>query len=296
MQFSPRGRSKAAPSRTFIEIDRVLRLGDVARATALARQALDGGQIHPVLFNLRAQEKKSNGQMEAALADLMRARELDPKSAVIVSEIAGCLNWLGRHDEALAAADRALAIDRKLGDAWYQKAMAHAALTAYDAARKAFRESVRRDPTLVEAQAQLASFEAGQGNFAAARQHAEAALRLSPNNPTALAAQVSADLAEGKLCEAEAILQSMLRDAALAPPLRAGAAAQLGDLRDLQGQPDKAFGAYREARKTWAAFYESEIRRRAGEMGNERVRRLAAFVERQPPKAKERRTHDAHRG
>ena len=294
MQYSPRGQG-ATPA-VYGLIDQAMRRGDFAQAMRLAEAALDAGQRHPVLFNLRAQSRKRAGRMEEALADLERARAFDAKSAVLASEIAECLNGLGRHEEALAAAKDALALDRTLGVAWYQKAMAHAAMIDLDAARKAFREALRRDPDLADAHAQLASLEAEQGNYDAARRHVEEALHRNPKHPIALVAKVSTALAGRRLAEAETTLQDLLADRALSPPLRAAAAIQLGDLRDLQGQPDKAFDAYREARRTWSSFFGPVVARSAGEMGCERALRVASFVEKRPAKSKERPRHDAQRG
>jgi tetratricopeptide (TPR) repeat protein len=294
LQYSPR-RQGVTPA-VYGLIDRAMRRSDFAQAIRLAEAALDAGQRHPVLFNLRAQSKKSAGRLEEALADLEQARAFDAKSAVLASEIAECLNGLGRYEEALAAAEEALAHDRKLGVAWYQKAMAHAAMIEFDAARKAFRECLRRDPDLADAHAQLASLEVEQGNYDAARRHGEEALRRNPKHPIALVASVSTALAGRRLAEAETILQTLLVDRALSPPLRAVAAIQLGDLRDLQGRPDKAFDAYRESRRTWSSFFGPVVARSAGETGYERALRVASFVERRPARHQERPRHDAHHG
>lgn len=280
MQHSP-ARKDATPT-IYFHIDHALSVGDNDRAMALARQALDAGHRHPMLLNLRGQSKKRGGDVAGALADLQQASALDPKSAVLLSEIAECLNWLGRIDEAMAAAGQALAIDRKLALAWYQKAIAHAALVEYAAARHAFQQSIRLDPKLADALAQFASLESGQGDHAAARRHADAALAMDPGNPIALVARAAADVAQGRLADAEKILQGMLSDRAVAPPMRAAAAAQMGDLRDAQGKPQPAFDAYRESRRAWTGFFEPEIQRRFGEMGCDRVLRITSFVKTLP--------------
>ena len=74
-----------------------MRAGDLGRAVGLAHRAIDSGHSDPALFSLRAHWRKENGRHLDALADLERARDLDPHSPGILTGIAECLNVLGHH-------------------------------------------------------------------------------------------------------------------------------------------------------------------------------------------------------
>jgi tetratricopeptide (TPR) repeat protein len=263
----------------FTEIDRALRTNDIERATALACVALGAGHRRAGLLSLRAHAAKKRGDLAAALEDFRAAHDLDPKSVFHSCDIADCLNWLGRPEDAAAAADAALKLDRRNAPAWYQKAMAAMALTDYPLARECFGKSLALDPDSADANGQLASLEAGQGNFAKARAHAARALACNPRHTVALLALAAADLHDGRLAEVERALQSILSDREVAAPLRATAAGLMGDLRDAQGRTRLASAAYAEARRVWAAYYDKPVRERAPEFGYARVLRLAAQLD-----------------
>jgi tetratricopeptide (TPR) repeat protein len=263
----------------FLEIDWALRANDIERATTLACRALDAGHRRASLFSLRAHAAKKRGAFAAALEDFRAALALDPKSAFTQCDIADCLNWLGRPEEADIAAEAALKLDRKAAPGWYQKAMAAMALVDYSLARECFEKSLALDPNSTDAHGQLASLEAGQGNYAKAREHAAQALARNPRHTVAILALAAADLHDGRLADVERALQSVLTDREVSAPLRATAAGLMGDLRDAQDRTGLASAAYAEARRVWAAHYDKPVRDRAPEFGHARVLRLAAQLD-----------------
>ena len=121
MQFS---RNPAPDSRTagvnqwLARVNRAAQANDLAEASRLAGQALDFGYRHPAFFNLRAHGKQLRNQHEDALADLMQAHDMNPRAPWTLADIADCHNALGQWRKALAAADAAIAIDRKYSKAW----------------------------------------------------------------------------------------------------------------------------------------------------------------------------------
>src|SRR5512133_2860252 len=73
----------------------------------IARRALPND---PRLFELTGYILRRRGQQEEGLHNLQRAAELDPRNLGTLQEIAISYQLLGRHAEAIAAVDRALAI------------------------------------------------------------------------------------------------------------------------------------------------------------------------------------------
>lgn len=259
------------------QIDRVLKANDMAEASRLAGEALDLGYCHPAFFNLRAYGKRLQNRPEEALADLMRSQDLNPRSAWTLADIAECYSALNRYRKALAAADAAIAVDRKYSRAWFQKGLAHQALTELDAARAAYLGAVQLEPTLGDAHARLAAMAADQGRFEEARHFAMAALAPPPGHPIAVLALVTTDMGEGRYEDAEQRLAVFLARKDLSAPMRSVAITQLGDLRDIQGKTDEAFAAYSDARALWAGFHVP--RWRHGEFGREQALRLGAVLE-----------------
>jgi tetratricopeptide (TPR) repeat protein len=247
---------RRAPPSIFLEIDHALRANDLGRAIALAHRALDDGHSDPVLFNLRAHWRKHNGYPFDALADLEQARRLDPESAQTVGALADCLNALGHHKKALAAADEALALDTTNPTAWFQKALAHQMLNELDAARTGYLEAIRLDPRMADALARLAAMELQQGETDAARIHADRALAVRPGHEIAHLTHIALDLDA-----AEPRIQSLLANRQTTPLTRAIALSHLGDLRDSQDRPADAFTAYREAGTVWHGVYDSHFAR-----------------------------------
>ena len=265
------------------EIDRALARGDTGLAVRLAGDGLDAGLRHPLLFHLRAVWLTQNGRQEEALADLQQALRLAPHSPELMTEIAGCLNALGRYDVAKRFAGDAIAHAPRLAAAWHQKGYAHHVSTELDDAKACFREAVRLDPRATDAHARLAHIAAGQGDYAQARRHAATALRLEPRNAVAMVASAAADIAEQRLDEAQSRLAAVLSDPAAQPPVRAVAATQTGDICDAQGRISEAFDAYAQAGETWRSYYEPHVRGAAGESALVLVSRLSSGLEALPP-------------
>ena len=75
------------PPQIYLDIDAAMRREDMDRAMELARQALDSGLRHPVLFNLRAYWHETGGRFDDACADLEMARGLTPRDPVILNAL-----------------------------------------------------------------------------------------------------------------------------------------------------------------------------------------------------------------
>src|SRR5579872_2882474 len=123
-----------------------MRRGDMQRAMDLARQALRSGLRHPVLLNLRAYGHELEGRFTEACADLEQARTLTPLDPLILSALGRCLTGAGRHIEAIAVCEAALAEDPAFAMAYYNKGAAHEQMGELKAAAAAYRNALQLDP------------------------------------------------------------------------------------------------------------------------------------------------------
>jgi len=263
-------------------IDRSLQSEDVNSAAGAACGALESGLTHPRLFEARARWHWAHERPADALNDFQRAYEMSPREVPILIQIARCLNTLGRHRLALVAAGDALALDGNSSAAWYQKAFAHHALAEMDAAWAGYKTCAELNPDHADALARLAIMACAQGDSVKARDFAAQALTIDPFNAMARTARISADIADRRFEDAGRQLDAILADPAATPPMKAAAAAQIGDVHDALGHPDEAFAAYSDSGALWRSFYERRVPRPAPESPCEQLSRLAATLRRAP--------------
>lgn len=86
------------------------------------------------------------GHRQLAVDDIQRAISLEPDTAWFHALHAVILSRLDREDAALAAADRALAIDPEHDFGWYAKALAHSGKSQWKEAEAAIRQALTLDP------------------------------------------------------------------------------------------------------------------------------------------------------
>ena len=101
-------------------VEAAIHAGDMARAVALAEQALAAGVQHPALLNLRAFRAEHEGRLEDSLADLRRARELAPEDALILNALGLCLTRLERNGEAIVEVVNQSDIQKKFRDIGFE--------------------------------------------------------------------------------------------------------------------------------------------------------------------------------
>jgi TolB-like protein/tetratricopeptide (TPR) repeat protein/tRNA A-37 threonylcarbamoyl transferase component Bud32 len=100
-------------------------VGDGARATAEYRRGLEIAPSNADLLRVLAYAEQNRGQWEASLEHLTRSQRLDPRSVLTAQGLANTLVTLRRYSEALAAADRALALEPADLSTIENKAMAY---------------------------------------------------------------------------------------------------------------------------------------------------------------------------
>lgn len=173
------------PPAIFIKIDEAMRAGEVVRATALARRALDSGHTDPVLFSLRSHWHEGKGRLEAALSDLMRALALAPQSARTLASMGRCLCKLGRFEEAMEHLDLALAREPDLAVAHYEKGFALEQMGELRLAKNSYEQSQAFAPNMANATARLSGLASRRSDWDETERLANTALTLEPGNAIA---------------------------------------------------------------------------------------------------------------
>jgi len=237
--------SGAENDRRLRDIQEALQAKDFDRAVALARAALDGGFVHPMLLNLRAYWLEEQQRHKEACADLQRARELAPQSVPVLNALGLCLVNCSRPQDAVEAFAAALAVQPDFLPARFNLAWASEMTGNLAAAREEYREVIRRQPEHLNALAGLALLSTRLGDWEAARRNAALALAIDATHPNALLALASADIEDGKGKEAELRLSALVQNEALHPAAHALARGLLADALDRQGRYRDAFAAYR---------------------------------------------------
>jgi tetratricopeptide (TPR) repeat protein len=103
----------------------------------------------------------------------------------------------GRHDKALAAAERFLKRNPMSADAYSLRGLVHSAAEAFDKARADFDRALELDEKCVDAQLGNARLDLLEFEYEAARKRLDAALAVAPENLTALELYGDVELADG---------------------------------------------------------------------------------------------------
>ena len=229
------------------EVEAVIRAGDIAGATELARSALGEGIEHPLLLNLRAFWHENQGSLEASLSDLVRANALAPRDVPILNALGLAYARLGKMAEAVKAFDGAIAEEPSFWHAHYNKGWASEELGELEAARQGYERAAALAPNAPDPVARQASLAARLGEWDVARAQADRALAMFPGQSTAIAARASVELADKDFEAAEKRLRALLADPQHAPSVHANALGLLGDVLDGQDRTAEAFDAYTRA-------------------------------------------------
>jgi tetratricopeptide (TPR) repeat protein len=255
-----------------------LQAADYAKASTLARAALDRGFEHPLLLNLRALWHEREGRDREALADLERGRSLAPHDFGVLNALGLAYSRQDRFLEAVRVFDDAIAAEPQIPAAHFNKGCALEALGELDAARAAFEKTVSLDSNSAEPFARLASLAARRGDWPAVRQNAGRALALKPGEPTAELAWATADLEEREFSPAEARVRTLLAQPQLSPTDRYTAMGLLGDVLNNQGRFPEAFAAYVTGNSEFRRVHEPRFAAR--ETALDAVRWLTEFYRR----------------
>src|SRR2546423_12206709 len=236
--------ARTATPETIREVILALQQGDFANASLLACAALDRGEVHPLLLNLRASRLERDGNDRAALADLVRAHELDPDDASVSNALGLAFMKANRYFEALKAYDAALRIAPQFAPAHFNKGSACEAVGYLDSAKQCYESAIAIDSRVAEPFARLASLAARRGDFGEAVRTGREALARQPNHAAAHQALIAADLEQGRIAGAEARIEMLLGRADLSEYDRYVVSGLLGELRERQHRFAEAYSAF----------------------------------------------------
>lgn len=252
---------------------------DARRAAEVAEPELSRGVEHPLLFTARGIWRAENGRHQEALADFRCATRLAPGNPSAWNAEGNCLIALGRHEEAVEALDKAIALRPNAVEVLVRKAWVLEQIPNPAAARATNLQVLALDPNNGQALGRLAFAAAQQGGWDEARTYAARALRTNPAHPTARYVVATADIETGAAERAEQPLLDLLNDKTISEADRALLLTALGDLRDKQGRPDDAFEAYSQANRRLQGL-PGRVTTAGGLPMSEMVRLLTAYFER----------------
>jgi tetratricopeptide (TPR) repeat protein len=234
----------AADERRLAVVLAALQAQDLARATALAREALAAGLEHPLLLNLRAYWHEAEGRDLEAFGDLQRAYELAPNDVSVLNALGLAHGRAGRMLEAARVFDSITTLQPDFVPAYFNKGWASEELGNLDLARECFSHAAELNPGSADAWARLAALAVRLGDWDSAGLDAERSLKLDARNAIARQALANVALAKGDAPAAERSLRAMLADDLLGPLDRANAEGLLGDVLDAMDRTKEAFDAY----------------------------------------------------
>ena len=217
---------------------------DIARAAAIAEQALASGFEHPLLLNVVATRLEQDGKLEEALRLLERAVKLAPDDVSVRNALSLCLQRLDRPAEALHHVDKLLKAHPELGFAHAGKGNALIALGALGKARLSHLRALELDPGILAAEAALASIATHRGEHEEARVRARKVLSKVPGFPDSVLSLAAAELAAGSTDHAQLLICQLLAEGRAGPAEQARANGLLGDVLDAAGRYAEAFTAH----------------------------------------------------
>ena len=249
---------------------------DHDRASEIARAALAGGAVHPLLLNLRAFWHEKQGRDRDALSDLEYAHALAPDDATVLNALGLCLEKLGRSREARDAFDKAAAVAPDFAPAHVNAGRLSEALGKSDAA---WTNYLRAMECGQNTHPNLASLAARRADWPKARIHADLALAINPGLISAEHVLAAVETAAGDHGAAAGRLSRLLQTDSLALSDRATTLSLLGDARDGAGQYAHAFAAYEAGNTALRQLHASRFANPSIENMREYVERLRRHFE-----------------
>ncbi|MBS0273279.1 MAG: sulfotransferase [Proteobacteria bacterium] len=231
-------------SLTLEKISAALSAGDIPQATGLARDALEQGNEHPLLFNLRAFWFESQKQNVEALADLRRAQQLAPDDPIVLNALGLACARMDLFAEARDWFRTAKEREPRFAPAHFNHGWVSEELGDLDMARASFLEHTRRAPDNADPWGRLAALSARLGEWDAARSHAARARARDPGHVAAALALASCEAADRNFAAAARLIDEVLASPRTSAVERAIALGQRGDLLHAQKKYDEAFASY----------------------------------------------------
>ena len=169
---------------------------------------------------------RMQGHLEEAMRTIEQALTINPKSSIALSLKSDFLRQDHKLDEALTAADAAVAADRSSAQAQLVRGRALAAKGSPTKAEEAFNEVLRLNPRAAVAQIELSRLSLSSGALESSVTLAAQAAAADPGNLLARLTLARGFGAKGDYAKAQAVLELALREA----PQAAAVHAQMGSV------------------------------------------------------------------
>ena len=166
----------------------------------------------------RASGYRAKGDLDRALADLVKALGFDPKSTPALTERASIYLANGELERAIADYDTALELDKDSAAAHGGRAKAYRGKGDLEKALADFDEAVRLDPKSASTHVDRGAIYQAQGDFDRAVVDYDTAIQIDPKDANAFLGRANAHRGKHDLEGAKQDLETALR---LAPPLTA---------------------------------------------------------------------------
>ena len=237
------GMSSADMEHQIAQLAKLMRAEEHESVAAKCRDLLDTMPGHPVVTNILGVTLFKLGEGARAvslLSDLVREHA---DYAFAHHNLGNVLSGLGRHDEAVKAHKRAIALQDGHAEMYNSLAAAQEALEAIADGYESACKAVQLDPQEPSHAKRAATLAGRLGRWEEALELLQEASGVAPSDPElqVAIAQVLTQLGRG-----EAALEAFNRAAALEPDM-IGIYTGLGRLWDRYELPSKAEAAYREA-------------------------------------------------
>jgi len=157
-----------------------LNLGNLDAAIADLNKALEINPELALAYSNRGGAYLTLGNLDAAMADLNKALEINPELALAYSNRGGAYLNLGNYEAAMADFNKALEINPELAEAYGNRGGAYNDLGNLDAAMADFNKALEINPELAEAYGNRGLAYNNLGNLDAAMADFNKALEINP--------------------------------------------------------------------------------------------------------------------
>ncbi len=153
----------------------------LAKAAECAERARALDDDYSELYGLLGAIHLMKGELDAAIESGERAVALDPNGAFVTGFLAFALNWVGRPEEALSLAQKAMRFS-PLHPSWYVYVAAHAnrLLGRHEEAVVLYQRAINQTPRYIFPHIGLTACYAAMGRLEDARAQAAEVLRIDP--------------------------------------------------------------------------------------------------------------------
>jgi tetratricopeptide (TPR) repeat protein len=267
----------------LVEIDALCAQGRLPEAITRAEQARGAGVAHPMVLNLIAYGQRLSGRLDAAIATIREAIEIDPTTPSLKIALGNYLATAGRPRDALEAFEAALQRTPNNILALNGKALALLRTGRYEPAERLFQTVLAASPGNVDASVGLAALACQRNDHARARRLAEAALTVDPKSADAALVLMEVSNAEKRFNDCRDAGRVLLERTDL-PPLDRGLATLLmAEALHGAGFFAEAFDAYTRGKAIYKDAYAADFAAPNIEVEANKVQRLAEYFRQTDP-------------